>query len=160
MNENKPSYSSNLWLIIGAVLGILVIVWSINYGSSARASVDPSIQQLLDAQTVAWNKGDLPGFMQGYWNSPQLSYSSGNETKHGYQALSDYYEKAYASEGRKMGTLSFSDVDTEMLGADAALVRGRWKVVTGEAPKEGVFSLVMRRFPEGWRIVHDHTSKA
>jgi beta-aspartyl-peptidase (threonine type) len=60
-----------------------------------------------------------------------------------------------------MGKLDFSDLGIEMLGADAAFVRGAWLLTMpdGKTP-HGLFTLVFRRFPEGWKIVHDHTSAA
>ena len=70
--------------------------------------------------------------------------------------MRERYQKRYPPE--KMGQLSFSDLDVDVLGADRALATGRWTVVAGDKPSSGRFTLVLRRLPEGWRIVHDHTS--
>ena len=45
------------------------------------------------------------------------------------------------------------------LGVDAAVVRGRWHLTMsdGKTP-HGLFTLVFRKFSDGWRIVHDHSS--
>jgi len=45
------------------------------------------------------------------------------------------------------------------LGRDFALVVGHW-TVTGMAngDRSGIFSLTWQRRPEGWRIIHDHSS--
>jgi len=116
------------------------------------------VREVLDAQVTAWNKGDLKGFMAGYWKSEKLTFFSGDKIEHGWQATYDRYQKRYQAEGREMGKLTFSELDVEMLGADAAWVRGRWKLVTSKDSPGGLFTLIFRKFPDGWRIVHDHTS--
>jgi len=120
----------------------------------------PAIRQVLDDQAAAWNRGDLDGFMAGYWNSPELSFYSGKDKKRGWQETFDRYRARYQGEGKEMGSLTFSELDIQMLGPDTALVRGRWKVDMSKEAFEGLFTLVVKRFPTGWRIVHDHTSSA
>jgi beta-aspartyl-peptidase (threonine type) len=73
----------------------------------------------------------------------------------------DRYRATYASPGHEMGKLEFSGLRVEVLGADAAFVRGTWLLTMsdGKTP-HGLFTLVFRKFPEGWKIVHDHTSAA
>jgi hypothetical protein len=84
-----------------------------------------AIQAVLDAQTVAWNKGDLPGFMAGYWKSEKLTFYSGKDVKQGWQATFDRYKARYQAPGAEMGKLTFSDEVIEILGPETALVRGR-----------------------------------
>jgi len=116
------------------------------------------VREVLDSQVAAWNKGDLKDFMAGYWKSEKLTFFSGDKIEHGWQATYDRYQKRYQAEGREMGKLSFSELDIEMLGADTAWVRGRWKLVTSKDSPGGLFTLIFKKFPDGWRIVHDHTS--
>jgi beta-aspartyl-peptidase (threonine type) len=113
---------------------------------------------VLEAQAAAWNKGDLEGFMAGYWNSADLTFYSGGEVTRGWQATLERYRKKYKREGQDMGTLAFRNLDVQVLGADAVLVRGRYELKRGSATATGLFTLLMKRLPEGWRIVHDHTS--
>jgi beta-aspartyl-peptidase (threonine type) len=119
----------------------------------------PSPRAVLDAQAAAWNRGDLLGFMDGYWHSDELTFFSGDQITKGWQATLDRYRKKYQSEGREMGRLAFSDLTVDPIGADAAVVRGRWKLTLkdGTTPN-GLFTLIMRRIDGRWRIVHDHTS--
>jgi hypothetical protein len=117
-----------------------------------------AIRQVLDDQVAAWNRGDLPGFMAGYWKSEQLSFYSGKDKQSGWQETFDRYQARYQGEGKEMGKLSFSELDIQVLNSETALVRGRWKVVMKKETPEGLFTLVVKRFPTGWRIVHDHTS--
>lgn len=125
---------------------------------SQAAGTRAAIRQVLDAQVAAWNKGDLQGFMAGYWKSPDLTFASGKDTTRGWEATYERYRKRYQAEGREMGKLTFSELDIELLCPDSAYVRGRWKLVTSKETLGGVFTLVFRKLAEGWRIVHDHTS--
>ncbi|HJT76977.1 MAG TPA: nuclear transport factor 2 family protein [Gemmataceae bacterium] len=117
-----------------------------------------AVREVLDRQAAAWNKGDLDGFMAGYWKSPDLTFFSGKTREHGWQATLDRYRRRYQGEGREMGRLTFDQIQIDVLGPDAALVRGRWELVRKDDRPGGLFTLVFRKFPEGWRIIHDHTS--
>jgi len=120
-----------------------------------------AVEQVLHTQQEAWNRHDLDAFMAGYWNSPELTFFSGAKERHGWQETKDRYKATYQSPGHEMGKLEFSDLRIEMLGSDAAFVRGEWHLTMpdGKAP-HGLFTLVFRRFAERWKIVHDHTSAA
>jgi ketosteroid isomerase-like protein len=126
-----------------------------------RSSVESAIEHVLRLQQEAWNRHDLDAFMSGYWNSPELTFFSGANEHDGWQAAMDRYRQTYTSPGHEMGKLDFSNLRIEMLGPDAAFVRGAWHLTMsdGKTP-HGLFTLVFRKFPEGWKIVHDHTSLA
>jgi len=128
---------------------------------SAPKDGKAAIEDVLQMQGAAWNRHDLEGFMAGYWNSSELTFFSGAKRQDGWQATLDRYRAAYASPGHEMGKLEFSGLRIEMLGADAAFVRGTWQLTMsdGKTP-HGLFTLVFRRFSDGWKIVHDHTSAA
>jgi beta-aspartyl-peptidase (threonine type) len=117
-----------------------------------------AVRAVLDAQVAAWNKGDLEGFMRGYWNSPELSFFSGGTRTRGWQATMDRYQKKYRAEGKEMGALTFSELEIDVLGPDSAVVRGRFRLKMSKEEPTGLFTLLFRRFSDGWRIVHDHTS--
>jgi beta-aspartyl-peptidase (threonine type) len=123
-------------------------------GQAAR----DAIRKVLDDQAAAWNRGDLEGFMAGYWKSPDLTFFSGKDRLRGWQATLDRYRKRYQGEGREMGKLTFSELQIDLLGPDAAVVRGRFRLQLQKDTPTGLFTLIFRRLPEGWRIVHDHTS--
>jgi ketosteroid isomerase-like protein len=130
-------------------------------GQSKDDSAKTAVEQVIRAQQEAWNRHDLDGFMAGYWNSPELTFFSGATERSGWQATIDRYRATYQSPGHEMGKLEFSGLRIEMLGTDAAFVRGAWQLTMadGKTP-HGLFTLVFRKFPEGWKIVHDHTSVA
>lgn len=115
------------------------------------------IRKVMEAQVVAWNAGDLEGFMRGYWNSPQLTFVSGTNVTRGWQPTLDRYKKSYDSRA-KMGILTFSDLEVTALSKDAAVVLGTWALQREKDNPGGKFTLTFRRFKEGWRIIIDHTS--
>jgi ketosteroid isomerase-like protein len=130
---------------------------------SLASASDPksAIEHVLATQQAAWNRHDLDGFMSGYWNSPELTFFSGAKETTGWQGTLDRYRATYASPGHDMGKLDFSDLRIEMLGPGAAFVRGSWHLTMsdGNSP-HGKFTLIFRRFPDAWKIIHDHTSAA
>ena len=117
-----------------------------------------AIQRLLDDQAAAWNKGDLLAFMKGYLESDDLSFFSGNAKTKGWKATLERYQKKYQGEGKEMGKLSFKEMSIELLGNDNALVRGRYHLKLKSDAPTGIFTLILRKTPAGWRIIHDHTS--
>ena len=123
-----------------------------------RADDEKDIRQVLDDQAIAWNKGDLIGFMKGYWKSKDLTFVSGKDATRGWDETLERYKKRYQAEGKEMGKLTFSDVDVRVLANGVALVTGKWELKLSKETVGGRYSLVLRKFDEGWRIVHDHTS--
>ena len=138
-------------MIRSAVLSLVLLV-------PAAHADEKAIRQMLDDQVAAWNKGDLDGFMAGYWNSPELTFISGKDLTRGYEATLERYRKKYQAEGKEMGKLAFTDVVVTPLGPDAALVTGKWELTLSKDKVGGRYTLVVRKLPAGWRIVHDHTS--
>ena len=135
---------------LGAILAVS--------GTTRGAETDP-IRAVLEAQAVAWNRGDIDGFMEGYARSPKTTFVSGNEVRRGWQTVRDRYAKKYDSR-EKMGTLTFSGVEITRLGDDTAIALGSWSLQGKDDQPHGKFTLLFRRLPEGWRIVMDHTSSA
>jgi ketosteroid isomerase-like protein len=114
---------------------------------------------ILDAQVAAWNRGDLTGYMAGYWNSPDLVFFSNGQETRGWQPTLDRYRARYQGDGKQMGTLDFPVLEILPLGPEAALARGRWRLRMPDGRElTGMTSVVFRKRPEGWRIVHDHSS--
>jgi len=139
-----------------AVLAMATVLASV---AAAKGPGAASARAVLDAQVAAWNRGDLEGFMAGYWRSPDLVFCSGDTVTKGWNETLARYRKRYQSEGREMGRLRFDGIEVIPLGEDAALARGAWRLVMtdGKEP-HGLFTLLLRRLDGAWRIVHDHTS--
>jgi ketosteroid isomerase-like protein len=116
-----------------------------------------AIRKVMDDQAEAWNRGDIEGFMAGYWKSDKLTFISGTDVTRGWQPTLDRYKKSYDSRA-KMGVLTFSDLEFTILSKDAAVVLGSWALKREKDDPHGKFTLTFRKFKEGWRIVMDHTS--
>jgi ketosteroid isomerase-like protein len=126
-------------------------------GCAARAGATGDPLAVIRAQEDAWNRGDIEGFMDGYRRSDDITFSSDQGMTRGWQAVLDRYRKRYPDRAA-MGKLSFTNLEVTPLGNDAALVTGEWWLERERDAPGGVFTLVMKRLPQGWRIVHDHTS--
>jgi ketosteroid isomerase-like protein len=135
---------------------VLLVVGSFNLADPVKERA--AIQRVIDDQAAAWNKGDLVGFMKGYLESDQLSFYSGNTKTAGWKATLERYQKRYQGEGNTMGKLSFEELSIDLLGEDHALVRGRYRLQLQKETPTGIFTLILRKTPAGWRIIHDHTS--
>jgi beta-aspartyl-peptidase (threonine type) len=96
--------------------------------------------------------------MAGYWKSDDLTFFSGNDKTLGWKATLERYRKRYQADGKEMGQLTFRELEIEPLGPESAWVRGCFKVVTSKETFQGLFTLLFKKKPEGWKIVHDHTS--
>ena len=137
---------------------ILLLVMAL--GSLAPAAYDSDaeieILSLLEAQVEAWNRGDFEGFMAYYWESPDMTFQSGNQRLFGWDTLLKRYQANYADAQR--GELTFKDLKTEVLSEDIAYCLGRYHLEYPDAAREGLFTIILKRFPQGWRIIHDHSS--
>lgn len=124
---------------------------------NVRTNAD--VRAVLEAQTAAWNRGDVEAFMEGYERSDDIRFISGDTLTRGWQTVTDRYKRNYDTR-EKMGTLAFSELDVKPISPFYAVVSGRFQLTrTGDTPR-GRFTLLFRRTAEGWRIVHDHTSSA
>jgi len=123
----------------------------------ANDAVNDGVVAVLNEQREAWNRGDVETFMKGYWDSPELTFAGSSGVTRGWQPVLERYRRNYP-DTRAMGHLEFSEIEVRALGKDAALVLGRWHLKRESGELGGVFTLVFEKFPQGWRIIHDHTS--
>ncbi|BDY07078.1 DUF4440 domain-containing protein [Ferrimonas sp. YFM] len=134
------------------VMMLLVLAFS----GLVRAD-EAQIRQVLEGQRQAWNRGDIPGYMQGYWHSDQLRFISGGKIKYGWDTTLKGYLNRYP-DAATMGQLQFELESVQLLAEDAALVVGRWTLIREKDQPGGEFTLIFRKLEGQWRIVHDHTS--
>jgi ketosteroid isomerase-like protein len=144
-------------VVCGAL--VLVLVATASGQQSGNAPTISEIRDVLRAQQEAWNRGDINSFMNGYARAETTVFVSGDEVTRGWQTVRDRYLKKY-SDRAKMGRLTFSDLEIKQLGPDSALGLGRWELKRAVDNPHGLFTLIFRKTPDGWRIVHDHTSAA
>jgi ketosteroid isomerase-like protein len=142
------------YFLVAAILGSTSLS-----AQSSRPDITLEISAALKMQQDAWNRGDIDAFMDGYSRSDETLFVSGDDVTRGWQKVLDRYKKKY-SDRAEMGTLTFSSLEITSLSNDSAVALGSWKLNRANDQPHGRFTLIFRRFPEGWRIVHDHTSAA
>jgi beta-aspartyl-peptidase (threonine type) len=138
------------------VIGLALVMSGAAFAQSAQKA-ETAIREVMNEQVAAWNRGDIDGFMAGYWHSPRLTFVSGTNVTRGWQETLDRYKKGYDTRA-KMGTLTFSELEITVLSKDAAVVLGSWSLAREKDNPHGKFTLIFRKFKEGWRVVMDHTS--
>ncbi len=145
--------------IIRAAFLAAAVVGAASIPAAASTKVEAEIRAVIQAQQQAWNRGDIDGFMAGYARADSTTFVSGDTVTRGWQTVRDRYKKKY-SDRERMGALTFSDLEIMSLSNDVAVALGRWKLIRTKDKPLGRFTLLFRRGPEGWRIIHDHTSAA
>jgi ketosteroid isomerase-like protein len=125
---------------------------------SFTAADDAAVRAVLTMQQDAWNRGDLEGYMRGYVRSDALVFTSGSKVRRGFTETFEKYKARYGSDPSTMGTLAFEIIGVQPLGADGAIVLGRWRLTDTPVAGSGIFSVAFERTPDGWLVVHDHTS--
>jgi len=123
-----------------------------------RAADRSAIEQVIRDQRDAWNRGDIEGYMAGYARTEALVFTSGGHIRRGWQATLARYQARYGQGSSSMGRLAFDIIEIRPVGPDGAIVLGRWRLTETPSAGEGVFTLVVERTDQGWRIIHDHTS--
>lgn len=114
---------------------------------------------MLEEQAKCWRKGDLECYMQGYWKSDSLLFIGSRGLTYGWQPTLDNYKRGYPDVSA-MGKLNFDLKEFRQLSPETMLVVGKWHLQRDAAKGdlEGHFSVIFQKFPEGWKIIADHSS--
>jgi uncharacterized protein (TIGR02246 family) len=118
------------------------------------------VRKLLKDSEIAWNRGDLVTFASFYDDSPETTFVGKEVTRGGPKEILARYRRSYPTP-EKMGVLTFSELEVRPLGDGYALANGKFflkRTEAGGGDASGRFTLVLRRTPSGWRIIHDHSS--
>ncbi|MFN3608003.1 MAG: YybH family protein [Hyphomonas sp.] len=145
--------------LLGAVCLALAACASTGISPAEEAAEEAAILSLLNAQDVAWNDGDIEGFMAGYWRSGDLRFASGGNVTRGWDQTLARYRARYGT-GAEMGTLTTSDHEITILSPTAAIAHGRWQLDWQGRQPWGLYTLVLRKVEGDWRIVSDTTTAA
>lgn len=142
-------------------IAVVIITGCVTVGGSGGGDdVRREILSVLREQVQDWNQGDLEGFMEGYWQSPDLVFTSGARVQRGWRTTLERYRNAYGERPQTMGRLTFSDLEVHPLDRWSAWALGRWALETEQGPRGGIFTLVFQNIDGRWVIVHDHTSES
>jgi ketosteroid isomerase-like protein len=137
----------------------LLTVSALLSGSHIKAQQTPetAIRQLMQQQTDAWNKGNIPVFMQTYWQSDSLLFIGKNGITQGWQATLDRYKKSYPDTAA-MGQLHFNLLEFKQLTPELYFLVGQWHLQRSVGNLQGHFTLLIRKINGDWKIIADHSS--
>ncbi len=134
---------------------ILIVTFVTLCRAQSETAID--IRRVLDSQSAAWNSGDIDGYMNGYWQSDSLLFTSGGNITRGFDSTKAKYKRKYNSK-EAMGTLAFSAMEINELEENSAWVLGKWRLERATDSPHGIFTLVLKKISGVWKIIHDHTS--
>lgn len=167
----QPSSGMRMPGLEGLFALFIFMIFFVIPGTFASAQSSPqtnpplsvqAIKNVLEQQVAAWNRGDIPAFMDGYWKSDDLEFVNAAGIFQGWQDVLKRYQHSYPDRAA-MGHLTFSGVEIHVLCADAGFVVGHFRLDREKEGQkdhpEGVFTLIFRKFPAGWKIVNDHTTE-
>lgn len=139
------------------MLVVILLAFLCPANTSAQSKAVARIKQLLENQQVAWNNGDIEGFMQGYWKSDSLVFVGKLGFTWGWKSILNNYQKNYNSP-EKRGILNFEIIQLKILSRKSASAIGKWSIVRENNPVQGHFLLVFQKIEHTWKIVADHTN--
>src|SRR5579871_6030445 len=131
----------------------LALCWT-----SLLCAQSDDVRAVLKRSAEAWNQGDLAAFASYYDDSPETTFVGREVVRGGVQAILNRYRKAYPTR-EAMGTLAFSGIEVRILAPDVALMTGEYhltRTAAGGGDAAGRYTLILRKTPAGWKIIHDH----
>ena len=137
------------------LLILISILWNstgFTQDRNARAILD-----LLDTQTAAWNKGDLQGFVKGYWENDSLRFIGKSGITYGWNNTLANYKRGYPDTAA-MGKLQFTILVVKKLSPRYYEVVGKWYLKRSIGDASGHYTLLLRKINGSWVIVSDHSS--
>ncbi len=135
---------------------LLILAMFLTLRASSQ-DAQSTILQIMERQQACWNQGDIPCFMNGYWESDSLMFVSKEQVYYGYQNTLERYYESYPNR-ETMGTLTFTFISMEPLGEDAFYVIGSYYLERTIGDAQGHFTLLWKRIEGEWVIVADHSS--
>ena len=139
---------------------LLLMVVTLAVAAPAQETPESAIRHLLDQQSLDWNRGDVEAFMKGYEDSPETTFV-GQTVEYGYRNILERYRKAYATPAA-MGKLTFTHLAIRILDSNYAITTGNFhldRTAAGGGNADGIFSLLFKHDPEGWKVILDHSNR-
>jgi uncharacterized protein (TIGR02246 family) len=139
---------------------LLVLALTVASSSLAQVAPEAAIRHLLEQQTVDWNRADVDAFMKGYEDSPDTTFV-GQTVQYGYATIRERYQKLYSSKAA-MGKLTFTHLAIRVLDSGYGIATGNFhleRTAAGGGNADGIFSLLLKQEPQGWKIILDHSNR-
>jgi ketosteroid isomerase-like protein len=140
---------------LAAGLALLLIAPPVSAASPAKERA--AILSVINHMEAAWNRGDFAGYMAGF-KKPDVIFVSGGKFQEGWQGTLDHYVRDYGGSGRRRGKLHFYNMKVDILGRDAAMLIGRYRLERGTRITEGVNTRLFRKIHSKWLITMNHVS--
>jgi len=116
-----------------------------------------AIETVLNTQQKCWNNGDIDGFMEGYWQSEELIFTSlKHKPAYGWNNTLERYRNSYPTKD-SMGKLNFEFLDLKLISKNTASLKGKWELIRESDNPNGVFWLDLQKFDKKWLITKDST---
>lgn len=123
----------------------------------AKSQDREAIVKVLQTQEAAWNEGNIEAFMAGYLRSDSLMFVGSAGPSYGWNTVLENYKKNYPGKSG-MGKLTFTIKKVELLCGDTAFVMGAFHLKRDKDEPKGHFTLIFKKFKDGWKIISDHSS--
>lgn len=124
---------------------------------NAQSKEEINIRKTLNEQTTAWNRGDIDGFMKGYWEDDSLMFIGKSGVTYGWENTLKNYKKNYPDTA-SMGKLIFTLIQVKKLSTEYFHVTGKWFLKRSIGDIGGHFTLLFRKIKNKWVIISDHSS--
>lgn len=136
---------------------IFIATFVISINSHAQTKDVAAIKTMLAAQVTEWNKGNIAGYMKGYWENDSLLFIGKNGPTYGYEATLQRYKKGYP-DAEHMGQLTSTILSMKQLSGEYYFVVGKWELKRKAGDINGSYTLLIRKINKEWVIVADHSS--
>lgn len=134
-----------------------LLLLCIGFSSHAQSADEKAIRSALAKQLEAWNNGDIPRFMETYWQNDSLMFIGKSGVTYGWQQTMDNYKKGYPDTAA-MGKLDFNLLEFKRISPDYFFVVGKWHLKRTIGDVAGHFTLLFRKIKNRWVIIADHSS--
>lgn len=142
------------------ISGVILFFTSSVFAQVALDSkAEEALSEIMKAQEFYWNKGDIEGFMEGYWNNAELVFVGKNGPTYGYQNTLENYKKGYPDKA-SMGQLHFDILHTQQWDENTIQLIGKYTLTRENDQPKGYFTLLFRKIDSLWKIVSDHSSSS
>ena len=136
---------------------IFICLVGFTFAQNVKNADREAILKVLEDQRIAWNSGNLEGYMQGYWKSDSLRFVGKTGVRYGWNETLNSYRKGYPSK-TEMGNLTFNLISLEFLSQTSAFMIGKWSLERTENSVSGHFLLIWKKIEGNWLITADHSS--
>lgn len=123
----------------------------------AQSKDETAIRNLMSRQSDAWNRGDIAGFMDGYWENDSLMFIGSKGVTYGWNNTLRNYQRSYPDTAT-MGKLRFDLIQVKKLSKEYYYVTGKWFLKRSVGDVGGHYTLLFRKINGRWVIISDHSS--